>query len=94
MSKDSVRASGAEGPGRLGEGRVYADIYRHGTNPRSTRKYFVTVRAYFQCPLHCYSDAWHTIVLRFITVLLSFERPNTKAVSLCARRGPAPNPSA
>ena len=25
MSKDSVRASGAEGPGRLGEGRVYAD---------------------------------------------------------------------
>jgi hypothetical protein len=32
-------------------------------------------------------------VQRFITVLLSFERPNTKAVPLCARRrgheGPA-----
>jgi len=38
MSKDSVRASGAEGPGRLGEGRVYADNYRHGTNPRCVRK--------------------------------------------------------
>ena len=94
MSKDSVRASGAEGPVRLGEGRVYADIYRHGTNPRSTRKYFrgFTVRAYFQCALHCYSDARRTIVQWFITVLLSFEQPNTKAVPLCARRGPAPNP--
>ena len=80
MSKDSVRASGAEGLGRLGEGRVYADIYRHGTNPRSTRKYFrgFTVRAYFQCALHCYSDAWRTIVQRFITVLLSFERPKPR----------------
>ena len=80
MSKDSVRASGAEGPGRLGEGRVYADIYRHGTNPRSTTKYFrgFTVRAYFQCALHCYSDAWRTIVQRFITVLLSFERPKPR----------------
>ena len=80
MSKDSVRASGAEGPVRLGEGRVYADIYRHGTNPRSTRKYFrgFTVRAYFQCALDCYSDAWRTIVQRFITVLLSFERPKPR----------------
>ena len=80
MSKDFIRASGAEGPGRLGEGRVYADNYRHGTNPRSTRKYFrgFTVRAYFQCALHCYSDAWRTIVQRFITVLLSFERPKPR----------------
>jgi NAD(P)-dependent dehydrogenase (short-subunit alcohol dehydrogenase family) len=80
MSKDSVRASGAEGPGRLGEGQVYADIYRHGTNPRSTRKYFrgFTVRAYFQCALHCYSDAWSTIVQRFSAVLLSFEGPKPR----------------
>ena len=31
MSKDSVRASGAQGPVRLGEGRVYTDIYGHQT---------------------------------------------------------------
>ena len=42
MDEQGLRQSGqwSRGPGRLGEGRVYADIYRHGTNPRSTRKYF------------------------------------------------------
>jgi hypothetical protein len=93
MSKDSVRASGAEGPGRLGEGRVYADIYRHGTNPRSTRKYFrgFTVRAYFQCALHCYSDAWSTIVQRFSTVLLSFEGPKPRQYPSARAIGPILN---
>ena len=84
-----------EPKGRLGLGRAESTRTSIGMEPILDQQGILqgfTVRAYFQCALHCYSDARRTIVQWFITVLLSFEQPNTKAVPLCARRGPAPNP--
>src|SRR5690349_253015 len=63
--------------GRAGLGRGRSTRTSIGMEPILDQQGILqgfTVRAYFRCALHCYSDAWRTIVRRFITVLLSFER--------------------
>ena len=86
MDAQGLRQS-VEPKGRVGLGRGGCTRTSIGMEPILDQQGILqgfTVRAYFQCALHCYSDAWRTIVQWFIMVLLSFERPNTKAVPLGA----------